>query len=248
MDKALLQVAPPELGPVVQSEAVWGEGKPYSAFGYWFIRSRIKEVLHQRGYLDARVDISQQPPRKDGDLYRVSLVVAVNAGPQYHVSSISADGGPLLAGKDLSRFFEMKPGDVPGPYPLAGLASEIRQLYLHYGFADVEVETLPTLDRDHALVAYRLRVITGPTYQLRSLTIHNLDASQESRVRELLGMKPGDIYLDEAVNGLYHKIAYEPLLKGLTFSFGPRRDKTAEVIDLTLDFSKNGNESSVTIK
>jgi hypothetical protein len=67
-------------------------------------------------------------------------------------------------------------------------------------------------------------------------------------VRELLGMKPGDVFLDEAVNGLYRKIADDPLLKGYRFSFGPKRDKTANAIDLSLDFFKNGNESKVTIK
>jgi len=101
---------------------------------------------------------------------------------------------------------------------------------------------------EHALVAYRLDVIPGPVYHLRSVAIKNLDAPQENRVRELLGMKPGDVFLDEAVNGLYRKIADDPLLKGYRFSFGPKRDKTANAIDLSLDFFKNGNESKVTIK
>jgi hypothetical protein len=61
-------------------------------------------------------------------------------------------------------------------------------------------------------------------------------------------MKPGDIYLDEAVTGLYQKIAADPLFKGYRFGFGPNRDKTANVIDLSLTFYKEGGESSVTIR
>jgi len=37
-------------------------------------------------------------------------------------------------------------------------------------------------------------------------------------------------------------------LKGYHFSYGPKKDQAASQIDLTLDFYKEGNESSVTIK
>ena len=248
LDKVVLQMVPEELVPEVQSEGPWAEGRPYSALGDWSIRSRIKRVLHARGYLDAQVQISRQPPRKDGDRYQVVLEVAVNAGPVFHISSIAADGGPLFEGRNLSQYFTVKPGDAAGPPVFGGLGAELAAFYRHSGYADVDVEVQPTLDREHALVAYRLDVIPGPVYHLRSVAIKNLDAPQENRVRELLGMKPGDVFLDEAVNGLYRKIADDPLLKGYRFSFGPKRDKTANAIDLSLDFFKNGNESKVTIK
>jgi outer membrane protein assembly factor BamA len=251
LNKIAWKVEPENLAALLQADAHWGEEKPDSAFGDWFRRSRIKEVLHQNGYLDARVQISRQPPVRDGNHYQVSLAVSVIAGPQYHVSTITADGGPLLTGRDLSRFYGMKEGDVPGRYPLADLESKLREFYLHYGYADVEIKNQAVLDRVHVTVSYHLDVIPGPVYHLRRITVENLDAKQESKVREMIGMKPGEIYLDEAVMNLYHKIADEPLLKGYSFGFGPKRDNTANVIDLTLSFHKEGGESgesSVTIK
>jgi outer membrane protein assembly factor BamA len=198
--------------------------------------------------LDAQVGNGQPTFRRDGDRYLVQLDVSVVVGPQYHVSAISADGGPLLPGKDLSSLFGMKVGDVPGRFPLEGLASQLRNYYHHYGYADVDVKTLPLLNREKASVAYRLEVIPGTVYHLRSLTVKNLNPEQEAKVKELLGIKPGDVYLDEAISNLYRKIAIEPLLKGLHFSFGPTKDKSASQVDLNLDFFKEGNESSVTIK
>ena len=248
LSKVDLKVESENLASLLQDDAHWGEGKPYSAFGDWFRRSRIKEVLHQNGYLDAQIQINRQPPVKDGDRYQVALAVSVIAGPQYHVSSITADGGPLLAGRDLSPLFGMQDGDVPGRYPLANLTSQLGGFYRHYGYADVEIQNLPILDHDHALVSYHVNVIPGPVYHLRSITVEKLSAEQESKVRELLGMKPGDIYLDEAITGLYQKIASDPLFKGYGFGFGPNRDKTANVIDLSLTFYKEGGESSVTVK
>lgn len=248
LDKVELKVEPVDLASVVQPESPWGEGRAYSAFGDWFIRSRIKNVLSQKGYLDTQVRISRPTFRKDGPRYLVSLDVSVSAGPQYHVSAISADGGPLLQGRDLSPLFGMRVGDIPSRFPLEGLAVKLRDYYLHFGYADVEVETLPTLDREHALVAYRLNVAPGAIYHLRSLTVQNLNSEQESKARELLGMRQGDVYLNEAMGNLYNRIANEPLLKGYHFSYSPKKDTAASQIDLTLDFSKEGNEGRVTIK
>jgi outer membrane protein assembly factor BamA len=131
---------------------------------------------------------------------------------------------------------------------LAGLASELRYLYLHYGYADVEIEPHPILDRNNALVSYHLDVIPGPIYHLRSLTVERLNAEQERKARELLSMRPGDIYLDEAISGLYHKIANEPLFKGYSLTYSMKRDKAASVIDLSLSFFKQDDKSTVTIR
>jgi len=91
-------------------------------------------------------------------------------------------------------------------------------------------------------------VIPVPVYHLRSLTINNLDATQESKARELLGMKPGDIYIDEAVNGLYHKLPAEPLLASSGFTFRPTKDKVAAVVNLSLDFYTASDKENVTIR
>jgi hypothetical protein len=61
-------------------------------------------------------------------------------------------------------------------------------------------------------------------------------------------MKAGDLYRDGAITDLYHAIPNEPLLKGWTFSFSPKRDRAAAVVDLTLDFSKEGGQATVTVQ
>ena len=248
VDKVLVTGEPDDLRRALDAEAKRYEGKPYGTGGALFLRDHLDQLLSKGGYLAGEAKVAHLPPRRDGDSFLVDLSVSIDAGPVFHVSSIAADGGPLFEGRNLSQYFTVKPGDAAGLPAFGGLGAELAAFYRHSGYADVDVEVQPTLDREHALVAYRLDVIPGPVYHLRSVAIKNLDAPQENRVRELLGMKPGDVFLDEAVNGLYRKIADDPLLKGYRFSFGPKRDKTANAIDLSLDFFKNGNESKVTIK
>lgn len=248
LSKVTVKADSDRLVSVLQSEVLWGEGKPYSAFHDWMIRSRIKAILEGSGNLDGQIQIARLPPFREGDHFQVGLAVNVIAGPKYHISSIAADGGPLLADKDLSRFFGMSVGDVAGRFPLEKLEGMLRSFYLHNGYADVEIENRPVLDHEDALVSYHLSVIPGPVYHLRNLQVEKLNGEQENKARELLGMKPGDIYSDEPLTDLYRKIANDPLFKGYHFSYKWKRDKTANVIDLSLEFLKESNESNITIK
>ncbi len=224
------------------------EGQGYSAGQDWLVRLKAQEQLQANGYLEAEVDVKHDAPRREGDRYLVNLLVSVRPGRQYRISSISAGGGPLLPGRDLSPSFALKPGDVAGLGAFGRVPADLRAYYWRYGYADVEIHVSPQLDRAHALVAYRLDVSPGPLYHLRSLTIHNLNAEQESKARALLGLKPGDVFDQMAITGLYRKIPADPLLSGYGFTFSPKEDKAAALVDLTLDFHKAGQNGSVTIR
>jgi hypothetical protein len=249
IDHVLLHAESEDAIAVLQAEAKSFEGKPYSASGDSFTAFRLGEVLGQTGFLSAQVRLSHEFPRKEGDRFLVDLSISVDSGPKYHISSITADGGPLLQGRDLSQFIGIRKGDVaPGPQAFWNLESKLRAFYEHSGYEDVDFEDQPILDRDHGLAAYHLSVIPGPIYHLRSVTVRNLNPEQERKARELLGIKPGDVYQGDAIQGLYSKISDEPLLKGYRFSYGPKRDRTANGIDLSLEFYKDNGKSNVTVK
>jgi hypothetical protein len=218
----------------VQAEARGYEGKPYSAFVFSFMQYRAEKVLRQTGYLTAGVQLNRGPVRQAGGDCLVSLSMIVSAGPRYTVSDISADGGPLLRGRDLSSLFTVKVGDAAGRDPFQRVDSSLRRYYESAGYLDVKIESQPTLDKEHAKVAYHMNVVPGPVYRLRQLAFKNLSAEQESRVRELLGMKTGDLFSAESVDGLSAKCEREPLLKGKSIVSEIKKDSTSHSIDLTL--------------
>jgi hypothetical protein len=248
IDKVIVSQAPEDLTASLNENLRRRERHEYSGGQDWLVRSNIEEALEAQGYLDGKIDISHDAPRRDGNDYLVNLRVSVKSGPQYRIGSISADGGPLLTGRDLSSHFSQKTGEIAGAGPFGRLAGELRAFYWHYGYADVETHGPPVLDRSNSTVSYHLDVVPGPLYHLRNLTIHNLSTEQENKVRELLGMKPGDIFDVTAINGLHHKISTDPLLGATSFTFSPAKDKRTAQADLTLDFHKVSDESSVTIK
>lgn len=233
---------------LVQPEIEGYPGRPYALRSQAFLSERISKMLAQHGYLGSKVSVEHSSPQAVGGNFEVDLKVAVEPGPVFHISSITADGGPLLQGRDLSSFITAKPGDRAGWSPFNRLGPAVAAHYRRYGFADVYIKDTSTLDLTHASVDYQMSVDPGPLYHLRTLTIEKLNRKQEERVRELLEMKPGDIFQDDAINDLYRKIADEPLLRGLSFSFAPKRDKAASAIDLNLSFFVNSDEGYVTTR
>jgi len=248
VDKVVVSQDASGLATSISQDLSPREGQGYSAEQDWRARANVQEQLQANGYLESQVDVVHDAPRRDGARYLVNLLVSFKPGPQYRISSITAGGGPLLPGKDFSSSFALKPGEIAGRAPFGRVPGDLRAYYWRYGYADVEVHETPRLDRAHALVSYRLDVTPGPIYHLRSLTIANLNAEQESKVRALLGAKPGDVFDQTAINGLYRKIPADPLLAGYGFTFSPKKDKAAALVDLSLDFHKVGRAGSVTFR
>ncbi len=219
----------------IQAEMKSSEGKPFTFSDASFMRYRAEKVLKQNGYLSAEVSENQHVPRLDGEDVYVNLDIGLSAGPKYTVSSITADGGPLLAGRDLSPSFLLKAGDAAGRDPFQRLEIGLRDYYQHAGYLEVKIENKPTLDPERGQVAYYLSVVPGPVYHLRQLTTRNLNPTQEAKVRELLGMKQGDAFNTGAVDGLQQKCEKEPLLAGRNIVSEVKKDSNAKAIDLVLE-------------
>lgn len=232
----------------VENEIQGDEGRGFTESFSRFSTYEIEKSLKRLGYFSEKVDLRHGRPYKQGERYLVDETLLIDAGPNYRISTITADGGPLLSGKDLSSFFTVHPGDSAVPIPFGQLGPQIRAFYQQHGYADVHISSDPVLDRAHATVSYALRVDPGPIYHLRSLTIEKLDTEQEKRVREIFAMKPGDLYREQAITDLYHAISNEPLLHGYSFGYSPKPDRAAAVVDLTLDFAKEGGNATVTIR
>ncbi len=240
-----INMDPSPEGDLVSRVARQMEGKPFDAGAIPLQAHQLAEPLQRHGYLSAEVVVTTGHPMRDGDIYYVPLKAEISAGPLYHVGLISADGGPLLRGRDLSGYYDLQPGEVATPYGFDRLESSIMTVYFQSGYASVHFVDKPELDPEHATANYRLETVTGPQYRLRTVTVRNLSPTQEAEVRNLLALAPGDVYDQIAVDELHAKVQESATLKGLNYSFAPSTDRDHNVIDLTLDFFKDSAQSSL---
>jgi len=236
--------ASPE-GEIMARIARQMEGKPFDSGAIPLQAHRLCEPLQRHGYLSAQVMVTPGHPVREGDKYVVPMKAEVQSGPLYHVGMISADGGPLLRGQDLSTLFDLQTGEVATPYAFERLKSSIMTVYFQAGYASVHFNDQPELDPDHATAIYRLQTVPGPQFRIRTVTVKNLSPAQEAEVRSLLALAPGDVYDQIAVDELHEKVQDSSALKGLDYSFAPRTDRDLNVIDLTLDFFRDAAKSSL---
>src|ERR1700760_3950909 len=96
------------------------QGKPNSPQLQADVRSPALDQLADHGYLEATATVTQDGP---------DLVVSVTPGRQYHISSISAGGGPLLPGRAFSPSFSAKPGDLAGAGAFGRAPDDLRTYY-----------------------------------------------------------------------------------------------------------------------
>lgn len=232
-------------GDLVGRVARQMEGKAFDSGNVLLAAHQLAEPLQRHGYLSAEVVVTAGHPMRVDDNYYVPMKAEISAGPLYHVGMISADGGPLLHGRDLSGYFDLQTGEVATPYAFDRLESSIMTVYFQAGYASVHFVDKPELDPERATATYRLQTVTGPQYRLRTVTVRNLSPEQEAEVRNLLALAPGDVYDQIAIDELHAKVAENAKLKGLDYSFAPSTDRNLNVIDLTLDFFKDSAQSTL---
>lgn len=237
--------APDSQSDLLASIAKQMEGKPFDANTLGAQSKRLVEPMQNSGYLSATITLSTDQPQLQGDRYVVPLEASVDAGPVYHVGMVSADGGPLLRGRDLSPYFDLQTGEIARPYAFERLENSIMTVYFQSGYASIHFQDAPILDRDRGIATYHLLVFSGPQYRLRTVTLHNLSPTQEIEVRSLLALEPGDVYDQLAIDELHQKVQENAKLHGLEYSFVPQTDRQHNVIDLTLDFFKDTAQSSL---
>jgi outer membrane translocation and assembly module TamA len=239
-------VAPPLPEGAVMARTVQKlAGHPFDSRALNLQAQQLSDPLQRDGYLSARARIVTLRPQRQGEGYVVPLRAEIDPGPLYHVGMVSADGGPLLRDRDLSAYFDVQAGEIATPYAFQRLESSIMTVYFQAGYPAVHFKDEPVLDPDSATASYRLEVVTGPQYHLRTLVVNNLTPAQETEVRNLLALQPGDIYDQLAVDELHQKVQGHVDLRGLDYSFAPSTDRQNNVIDLTLDFFKDTAQSSL---
>ncbi|HEV2464305.1 MAG TPA: hypothetical protein VGT04_10890 [Acidobacteriaceae bacterium] len=214
------------------------QGQPYSETSLWMYKEEMKEALQAKGYLASAVALRPESPKQQQGQYLVPITATITPGGKYYIAAITADGGPLLKGRDLSPYIGSKPGDLATSNPFGiKLIGSLRSMYWSAGYPDVEIQAQPVLDTARALASYHLTVVPGPLYRLRSLKVEGLSDTQQVQARSLLGLKAGDIYNAYAVAMLDHKLSNSPL-DGYDLTFSPIEDKRNHVVDLTLSFHK----------
>ncbi len=197
---------------------------------YLRARGQMTDLYKSLGYLSARVDneslvaLDGKPlpgPKDDRSLRHVKVVIPVTPGPRTKVLRLIIEGGsPDVPVAETDAAVTLRQGQ-----PFSYLGAEegraaLTGVFTKRGYFYCKVEDEEQFfegegdESGASTVEVRYRIQPGPLVHVAAVEVSGQQRTQESLIRDLVGMKPGDILTPEAIDRAQQSL----LLTGLFFS------------------------------
>ena len=154
-------------------------------------RARIREMYHNKGYLDFKIsDIRITPTESDPEY--VDLHFIIEEGEPYTVDQVTVVGNEKLPAETLLPLVRLKSGET---YSLAeenATAKSISALYDAEGYSDLVVKPVQSADYPNHKVSVQFKISEGRKYFVRNIDIIGNTSTKEKVLRRELAIQPGD--------------------------------------------------------
>jgi len=141
----------------------------------------LRSFYQNRGYLEFNVDSTQVSitPDKE-DIY---ITVNLTEGPRYTVSDIRLAGDLPVAGFELSRLVQIRPGDVFSRERLQASTKAISDRLGTEGYAFANVNAVPDIDREKLTAAFTFYIDPGRRVYIRRINISGNVRTRDEVIR-----------------------------------------------------------------
>ncbi len=152
----------------------------------------LRSFYQNRGYLEFNVDSTQVSitPDKE-DIY---ITVNVTEGPRFTVSEVRLAGDLPVAGFELSRLVEIRPGDVFSRERLQASAKAISDRLGIEGYAFANVNAVPDIDRAKRTAAFTFYIDPGRRVYIRKINISGNVRTRDEVIRREMRQIEGAWY------------------------------------------------------
>ncbi|WP_108623868.1 BamA/OMP85 family outer membrane protein [Candidatus Similichlamydia epinepheli] len=170
----------------------------------WESRKVVK-YLQSRGYLNAKVEISETPVGEEA----VDLFVKVNLGTFYYIRSIKVIG---LHDRYLSAFSSIRLSQKYDPFSSflfhIGLYDQrkaeqdrinLLSILKNDGYSDAQVILHPFEYQDSGAITLVFEVLQGSKYSIRNVQLPSDDPFNVNDLLKCFGVSPGRVFSPEAI-------------------------------------------------
>lgn len=170
-----------------------------SVFDNWFNRilwlqanpvlvdqEMVRLYFYQKGYANARVVVETS---FDGD--HADLLFKVTPGERSTIKAVSFLGNEHFGADILLEKTQLRIGEPFVQHRFSEDMERLRQFYIAMGYAKVRIEPRLSSGVDKEI---EVRVGEGPAYRLGELIVIGVSSMQESWLRRMFPLKPGQAY------------------------------------------------------
>ncbi len=204
-------------------------GKPFSQTEINRVIQKIRSTFLAKGFKDAKVKFQIEGNK---------LSFTVNTGKQYLITSIESINDKLLCTKKIKL-------KLPIPYTseaVEQIKTDIESCYSKRGFVFSSVKVSPTVKdaNNKKSVHLTIRIVPGERYRTGYVIISGLKRTKPKWIKNLIILKPGDIYSKPRVIKQYSLLTESRLFSSISIEEIVTNTTISEVI-----FSSEGNKLSV---
>lgn len=152
---------------------------------------RIREVLLNKGYLNAQVGLPTVELSEDKKWFNVTYTV--NEGEPFTVAEVGFRGNTVFEEPELRDKMKIKPGEIFQRQKIRDEISRLTDLYgsKGYAFADVVPNVNPNAEERTATII--LSIKEGEMMRIRQINIHGNDKTKDNVIRRELRVDEQDV-------------------------------------------------------
>jgi outer membrane protein insertion porin family len=152
---------------------------------------RIKEILLNKGYLNARVGLPTVDLSEEKKWFVVTY--AVTEGEPFTIGEIGFRGNTVFEDPELRQGLQMKEGEIFQRQKLRDEITRLNDLYgsKGYSFADVSPNVIPNMEDRTATIILTLK--EGEMMRIRQINIHGNEKTKDNVIRREIRVDEQDV-------------------------------------------------------
>ena len=154
-------------------------------------KARLRDMYHNRGYLDFKVKEVVITPLKD-DAEFVNVCFKIEEGKPYTVDKISVSGNKANETGKLQKLIPLASGKIFSRNDEQNAIRNIVRVYDEQGYADVVVKPVRSVDYQKRKVSVDFKVTEGKKFRVNEIVIIGNTATKHKVLLREMALQPGD--------------------------------------------------------
>lgn len=175
-----------------------------------------------------------------------TVLIGLKEGICYQLGQIDFKGLEVFSKSELLEMLNLKTGDVANGKRINDFFyEELSKLYKNRGYLlyDVDIEPVylkPQTEGENGVVNFTIFIDEGKQFKIKKISIVCSDLSKIGKIMEMLGIAPGEIYNEEAIQNGIKRINQTKEFKPIDFhkDIELKADEETDEIDLIIKVDK----------
>ena len=158
----------------------------------------LRSYYLDRGYLEFNIESTQvsiSPDKQD-----IYITINITEGEKYSVSSVKLAGQLLLPEAELIKLVQIKPGEVFSRERMTETTKAISERLGNEGYAFVNVNAAPELDKEKRQVAFTVFIDPGRRVYVRRINVSGNTRTRDEVVRREMRQAESGWYDGDKIN------------------------------------------------